>query len=253
MSRTLTRWTGLLGITAFVVVPGTAALDPPPDECAHPDIRSELLERVEKDQAARRAVQAPDNSDRQRVIEAVGEIDECNTSWMKSVVERTGWPTRSAVGADGAHAAWLLVQHADRDPAFQSLCLDLMEGFGEDEVSPIDVAYLTDRVRVNHGELQVYGTQFHEVDGLLQPRPIENADQVDQRRLSVGLPTLAEYRRMMAACTGQPVADDEKPAADSGASKTGIHPCQKAKVADPCARTRPEEDTGARHPPVKSN
>ncbi len=72
-----------------------------------------------------------------------------------------------------------------------------MQSFGTHEVSPGDVAYLTDRVLVNEGKPQVYGTQFHEVNGHPEPRPIEDPDSVDVRRAGVGLGTLAEYRELI--------------------------------------------------------
>jgi hypothetical protein len=64
------------------------------------------------------------------------------------------------VGADGASAAWLLMQHAAADRAFLRECLDLMVAALESgEVSPSEVAYLTDRVLLAERQPQVYGTQ----------------------------------------------------------------------------------------------
>jgi hypothetical protein len=37
-----------------------------------------------------------------------------NTARLKAVVVDHGWPGRSLVGEDGAHAAWLILQHAGR-------------------------------------------------------------------------------------------------------------------------------------------
>jgi hypothetical protein len=56
----------------------------------------------------------------------VASVDAGNLAWLKETVAEVGWPGRSMVGEDGAHAAWLLAQHADRDPAFQRRCLDLV-------------------------------------------------------------------------------------------------------------------------------
>ena len=117
---------------------------------------------------------------------------------MKQHVAEYGWPLSRMVGADGARAAWLLVQHADHDVAFQRKCLDLMLALPEkDQASPGDVAYLTDRVLVNEGLEQVYGTQFHVQEGERQPRPIREPGKVDERRASVGLSTLKEYAEFM--------------------------------------------------------
>jgi len=55
-------------------------------------------------------------------------------------------------------------------------------------------AYLADRVAVNEGRPQPYGTQIAEVtngDGV--PWPIAEPEQLDERRARMGLPPLAEY------------------------------------------------------------
>ena len=125
-------------------------------------------------------------------------IDRKNTARLKEIVDQHGWPGKSLVGAAGAQDAWLLVQHADRDPAFQKRCLELMTPLvAQGEVSAVNVAYLTDRVRVAEGKPQVYGTQFRQADGKMEPSPIEDEARVDERRKSVGLPPLAQYRKQL--------------------------------------------------------
>ena len=46
-------------------------------------------------------------------------VDAVHTARLKAIVAAHGWPTVAQVGQDGADAAWLLAQHADKDPAFQ--------------------------------------------------------------------------------------------------------------------------------------
>ena len=123
-------------------------------------------------------------------------IDVGNTQRMKEIVEQMGWPTRSKVGRHASEMAWLLVQHADLDRAFQRTCLDLMKVQSAGEVSPGNIAYLEDRVRLAEGRPQIYGTQFFADEaGKWGPRPIEDPDRVDERRQAVGLQPLSEYAR----------------------------------------------------------
>lgn len=69
--------------------------------------------------------------------------------------------------------AWLLIQHADSDVEFQQYCLELMEREVESGgVAKSDVAFLTDRILVNKGKPQLYGTQFYESKGKLIPMSI---------------------------------------------------------------------------------
>lgn len=162
-------------------------------------LRAELLDMVKVDQEARKEAikaSADDAPARRKMV----EIDRRNTARMKEIIEKVGWPGKSLVGEDGAHAAWLLVQHADRDRPFQKRCLTLLErAVKEREAAAVDLAYLTDRVLVAENKKQVYGTQFRQVDGKWEPYPIDDEKNVDRRRKELGLPSLAEYRKAIEA------------------------------------------------------
>jgi uncharacterized protein len=188
-----------LTFTALSLMP-RAEDDPkaPPSKPKRDDaLRAELLRMVKEDQEARKeAIKA--SADDSPAHRKMVEIDRRNTARMKEIIEKYGWPGNSLVGEEGAHAAWLLVQHADRERAFQKRCLTLLEGaVKEREAAPVDLAYLTDRVRVAENKKQVYGTQFRQVEGKLEPYPIEDEKNVDRRRKELGLPPLAEYRRVI--------------------------------------------------------
>jgi len=147
-------------------------------------LRAELLRRVEKDQAARGSLDS----------DAMVEVDGENLPWLKELIAAGGWPGASRTGADGAHAAWLLVQHMDADPAFQRQCLDLLAAAVADgEATPADLAYLTDRVLLAEGQQQVYGTQVTRRGGAWVPRHLGDPAGVDERRMAAGLGPLAQY------------------------------------------------------------
>ena len=147
-------------------------------------LRAELLRRVEKDQVARQALDA----------DGMREADGENLPWLKEVVAAHGWPGASLVGTDGAHAAWLLTQHADAEPAFQRQCLGLIGAAVEaGEASLLEYAYLTDRVLLAEGRSQVYGTQVTRSGGAYVPRDLRDPELVDERRAAAGLEPLAEY------------------------------------------------------------
>lgn len=149
-----------------------------------PELRAELLRRAERDQAARRSGN----------WQAAEQADARNLPWLRQVVAENGWPGRSLAGEDGAHAAWLLAQHADRDPAFQRECLDLLAAAaGEGEATPVQVAYLTDRVLLAEGMPQEFGTQATGKDGRWVPSRLRDPDGVDQRRAAMSLGPLADY------------------------------------------------------------
>lgn len=110
-------------------------------------------------------------------------VDQKNLIRIKQIVSNYGWPTISLVGKKASHMAWLLVQHADTDLKFQKHCLGLMKkAVKKKEVQLSDTAYLTDRVLVNQGKQQIYGTQFY--------KPIKNRQNLNTRRIKMGLPSL---------------------------------------------------------------
>lgn len=126
----------------------------------------------------------------------ISEVNTKNVARMKAIIEKYGWPGKSLVGGDGMMAAWLLIQHADEDLAFQKHCLELMTKAAEEREFPkLLVAYWLDRVLVAEGKMQVYGTQFTIENGEMVPFPIEDEFNVDTRRQEIGLGPLEEHKK----------------------------------------------------------
>lgn len=126
-------------------------------------------------------------------------IDKIHTKSLRRIIKQYGWPTFTMVGKNAAHAAWLLAQHADHAPRFQAYCLFLLEkAVKAQEADSSDLAYLTDRVLVNAGKSQVYGTQFYiDATGRLVSRPIRNKQFLNRRRKQVGLGSFVSYQYRM--------------------------------------------------------
>ncbi len=149
-----------------------------------PELREELLRRMERDQATRRA-----RDDWEKVV----AVDAENLPWLENLVGEVGWPGRSLAGEDGAHAAWLLVQHADANPTFQRRCLDLMtEAVEHGEATRRELAYLTDRVLLAEGKPQEYGTQMRGSRAGWVPVNLRDPDGVDARRAAACLGPVSE-------------------------------------------------------------
>jgi len=126
------------------------------------------------------------------------KIDVKNTREMKKIVKKYGWPDIDLVGEEGSNGAWLLVQHADLDVEFQKKCLKLIKKKIKDKkISLINYAYLKDRINVNRGRLQIYGTQFYLKNNKLVPRAIRDKKNLNKRRKKYGLETFAIYQKKM--------------------------------------------------------
>src|SRR5947209_4067064 len=104
------------------------------------------------------------------------EVHRQNAARLKEVIEEHGWPGRSLVGEDGAHAAWLVLQHAIGEPALQRRGLELLrEAVAAGEVPAVQAAYLEDRIAFFEGRPQRFGTQYDWDDnGEISPHPVED-------------------------------------------------------------------------------
>jgi hypothetical protein len=142
----------------------------------------------------------------------VAPVDRDNTARLREIIGRQGWPDRQLAGDDGAHAAWLLAQHAP--PELQEECLPLLEdAVTRGDASAADLAYLRDRVLMHRGEPQLYGTQYLEKGGVLELWTVRDPAGLDERRAALGLAPEAENRaRLLAARTPAGAQEDEEPA-----------------------------------------
>jgi hypothetical protein len=129
----------------------------------------------------------------------MGRTDSLNKIKAKQIVNKYGYPGYSLVGEDGSNGFWAIVQHCDNDTAFQQRVLKLMgRQVARHNASGENYALLQDRVLVNTGHPQVYGTQVR-IDTLThhaKPFPIADSVHVDARRKAVGLMPLKDYLKL---------------------------------------------------------
>ena len=147
-------------------------------------IKNELAAMAAADQAARRAYI-------HKGTPWDASVDVEHTERMKEIISQIGWPTLSNWGVEAANDARMLIQHADHDPAFQRDCLELMKALPPEELQLHNFAYLADRVCINEGRPQLYGTQLRKNEqGFYEPYDIDDIELVKQRRAAVGLELL---------------------------------------------------------------
>ena len=159
-------------------------------------LRAALISRGRQDQAVREVFLAGHHQDTTD-LRLMSDVDADNTSFLKKIVAERGWPGRSLVGGDAESAAFLLVQHSP-DSAFQAKVLPLLEkAYAAGEAEGQQVALLTDRVAVQRGQPQVYGTQASIVNGRFKLNPIADSANVDARRAALKMPPVAAYMRIL--------------------------------------------------------
>ncbi|GLQ69788.1 hypothetical protein GCM10007866_22410 [Gluconobacter albidus] len=135
---------------------------------------------------------------RMRSILAGVDVDWTNSHWARHILETQGWSPALKAGQKSAGLMWLLVQHADDDPAFQVMALRQLEPLAKsDQFSKPNYALLSDRVMLATTGKQHYGSQLSCSNHKLTPYSMDqggdNADTLDARRSEMGLPSEAAY------------------------------------------------------------
>lgn len=160
---------------------------------------NELLQMAEVDQAMR--MKAIEDETLWDV-----SVDETNNARLAAIIEQDGWPTIPKVGEEASHAAWLLVQHAP-SLDFMKSCLQMMKDAPLYAVKASNIAYLEDRVLMMDGKPQIYGTQYRTVGEGMKVYLMENPDEVNLRRASVGLGTFEDDKARLIELYHKPVID----------------------------------------------
>lgn len=121
-----------------------------------------------------------------------------NIPVLKEIIRKHGFPTYKLVGIEASKRFFVMVQHSDADIEFQKLCLKKAEKFVKTkQVSTENYAYLTDRVSINSGNPQVYGTQLdYDTAGKAVAKNVIDPINLNKRRASVGLGTIEDYLEM---------------------------------------------------------
>jgi hypothetical protein len=166
-------------------------------------LRSELLKMQSDDQKYRgeidkiRATSLTADEKQKRVaalMEKQERLDKRNIKRLVQIINKYGWPGRSLVGKEGSLTAFLIIQHAELEDQKKYFPM-LKEAVRRGEANQDYAALLEDRILMREGKKQIYGSQLHfnEVTKKWELWPIEDEENVDARRTSVGLEPLAEY------------------------------------------------------------
>jgi len=170
------------------------------------EICEELAAMVAADQQVRwawnevRLDETVGEEEKARVKSEWERIDANNLKRLRGIFAAHGYPDEQRFGKRASHDFWLLIQHCDEAPEFQRKVLAAIEPLmSNDNADPTDYAFLYDRVQVNTGRLQRYGTQVAKrEDGPgYHPKPLEEPELVNERRARMGLDPLEEYLELM--------------------------------------------------------
>jgi len=123
------------------------------------------------------------------------KIDDSSAEIVMEIVDNYGWLGADAVGEEANQTLFLAIQHAD-DLIVQEKYLPLLtDAVKNGNAEPWHLAFLTDRILMNRGEKQIYGTQIIKSNNPENSYvvPLQDLDNVDVLRASIGLDSLKEY------------------------------------------------------------
>ncbi len=128
-------------------------------------------------------------------------IDKMNRDRLKEIILEFGFPTRQLVGKEAMQGIFLMIQHSDGDKEWQREQLTNIEKAVKlGDMDGQSYAYLYDRIKINGGEKQLYGTQFKNVDPTnkkVELADTEDVENLDRRRMEVGMMPIQMYKQFM--------------------------------------------------------
>jgi hypothetical protein len=152
-------------------------------------VLSELIDSLRNEDQSAMKLTHTDSAGKvfQRIIHS-------NFPIVKQIADKYGFPGYDLVGKVSSNYYWLLVQHSDFDVSFQKRMLKLMKRqVNKKNASGQNYAYLIDRIYLNEGKKQVYGTQVNMGESGTTIKPCVDTLNLDKRRVSVGLIPIKDY------------------------------------------------------------
>ncbi len=183
-----------------------------------------ILEEVyNNDQAVREWTKEMSSLTADQIVEYSTEmerVDSLNQAIVFGILDKEGWPSHLSYKAN--RAIWIVIDHSDL--ANRSKYLELVKEKAEEGVlDKTDYAILNDRVLMEEGKPQVYGTQIkmaamivdNEVAMQLCLWPVDNPAALDSLRSTVGLSPIQDYLKTSSESVGQEIVwDKERTVAD---------------------------------------
>lgn len=167
-------------------------------QIANPAVRDELVAMEKADQDARVKCTTGMASEQMKCFAEIStSVDQPNAKRLSEIFDEIGFPDTAKVGKKGLSAYLTLLQHVPGDELRKKSLKPITRAFRKKEMPPMSYANFVDRLRVNLGKKQLYGSNFDFKDGRLVMSPAKDPKNLAKRRAEIGLPTLEEYVRVL--------------------------------------------------------
>ncbi len=120
--------------------------------------------------------------------------DSINLIKVEAILQKYGWLGQDKIGSQGNKTIFMVIQHSNLKTQEKYLPL-MREAVKNGNAKANHLALLEDRVALRQGRKQIYGSQIsiNYKTNEAYVLPLEDPDNVDKRRASVGLSSISEY------------------------------------------------------------
>jgi hypothetical protein len=169
------------------------------------DIDSALCRILESDQGIRNELVAEMQKQQQDVMAFLSlkakmdSVDAANQKYVSELLDGEGW--NDEFSSKAHNAVFLVIDHAGKEFSEKYFPL-VKEKAAKGVVSPADAATLEDRILMQSNKMQKYGTQTVQKkdstgNDMIYIWPVEDVENIDKLRESVGLPPMNEYMQLL--------------------------------------------------------
>lgn len=178
----------------------------PGEAVSNAELQMELIKMYVDDQASRGNIMqdiiAKYNIDTTEVARDIElGVDERNRNRLKEIFEEYGFPTRALVGESAMWGIFLMIQHSNGDKEWQkSQLVNIEKAVRKGDLDGQSYAYLYDRIKINGGEKQLYGSQLSNIDPVnntVELADTEDPERLDRRRMEMGMMPIKMYKNLI--------------------------------------------------------
>jgi len=156
---------------------------------------NQQLTKLEDQTRGRIQNNVANNKSSETILKTLRAEREANTAELCSIIKQYGWPTRDLVGDDGAQSMFFVMRNSATDQLQRDLLPVIIAAVKKGEITKSSFATYIDRLRINVGLKQIFGTQATIRDSFLVLYPITDEQHIDARRKQYELPPLKIYLR----------------------------------------------------------
>lgn len=157
-------------------------------------IKTKLKDMVAAEESLRTSLRYVKRDAKERFLAACQDQSAQHVAFLKKIFCDHDWIDINTFGREADMHAWLLVQYADHDLAFQKEVLAKLELlYPAHQTRAAHFAFLHDRIETNEGRSQLYGTQGYVKNKQWVVCTVDDPDNLDARRKKMGMLPMKDY------------------------------------------------------------